>query len=337
MKFLPAAILALCISVTASAQNKEKTESKERSKKDETITIRKKSSDKGEKLTIVVDGDKITVNGKPIEELKDSDVEVLRGHGMHDLGMLMPKIHGKMGKLGDMKMDMKMFGDGFPFSGNRAFLGVGSEKVSEGARITNIEKESAADKAGLKKDDVITKVGDTKIEGSDDLYEAIGKYKPDDKVTITYLRDGKTTSATATLGKSSSEPHVFNFKGGDFNRDFNRDFNFKMPNLPGMKGMDNFNFNMRKPRLGVEIQDLAEGKGVKILGVDNDTPAGKAGLQKEDVITEIDSKPVASVDELKSKLRELKEGDSIKVTYQRNGKTQSTEIKFPKRLKTAEL
>ena len=65
--------------------------------------------------------------------------------------------------------------------------------------------------------------------------------------------------------------------------------------------------------------------------------AAKAGLQKDDVIAEIDGSAVTSVDELRNKLRDLKEGDSIKLTYQRNGKTQSTDIKFPKKLKTAEL
>jgi serine protease Do len=60
----------------------------------------------------------------------------------------------------------KMFGDNFVFSGgNRALLGVVSEKNDNGAKITSVTKESAAEKAGLKKDDIITKVGDTKIEG----------------------------------------------------------------------------------------------------------------------------------------------------------------------------
>jgi serine protease Do len=285
-------------------------------------------------MTIVVDGDNITVNGKPLEDLKDGDIEVLRDSHLGDLGRIMPKLRRIAPRL-NLNMDklnmdnMRMFRDDFPFGDNRAFLGVNSEKTEQGAKIKSIEKESAAEKAGLRKDDIITKIGDTKIEGSDDLYEAIGKYKPEDKVTIGYLRDGKESTVAATLGKGSSEPKMFNFKGGDFNHDFN----FDMPKLDGM----NFNFDMRKPRLGVEIQDLAEGKGVKILDVDSDTPAGKAGLQKDDVITEIDGKAVATVDELRSKVRELKEGDSIKVTYQRNGKTQSTDIKFPKKLKTAEL
>lgn len=327
-KILPVSILALCIGLSASAQTKEKAAPSKEKSKDETITIRKKNDSK-EKITIVVDGDNITVNGKPIEDMKDADIEVLRGRG---IGPLMPKIRERLAPMGGLKM----FKEGFPFSGNTAFLGVVSEKTDKGAKISSVEKESAAEKAGLKKDDIITKIGDTKIEGSDDLYDAIGKYKPEEKVTITYLRDGKQATATTTLGKNkTSSPKMFSFNGDDFNGDFKNNFNFSMPKIPRMDGME-FNYN-RRPRLGLEIQDVEEGKGVKILDVDSDTPAGKAGLQKDDVITEIDGKTIASVDDLRTKVRDMKEGDSIKVTYQRAGKTQTTDLKFPKKLKTADL
>lgn len=318
-KIVPLVLLMAVIGLTASAQTKEK--EKASKDKQESITIRKKGDSK-EKLTIVVDGDNITVNGKPLEDLKDDDIEILHRKG---IGPLSPKIRGKLAPMGSMKM----FGEGFPFGGNRAFLGVVSEKTDKGAKITSVQKESAAEKAGLKKDDIITKIGDAKIEGSDDLYESIGKYKPEDKVTVTYLRDGKESTITATLGKNANEARVFNFK--------NEDFKFEMPEMPRMDGMD-FNFNFpHKPRLGLEIQDLEEGKGVKILDVDNDTPASKSGLQKNDVITEIDGKAINSVDDLKAKLRDLKPGDSVKLSYQRDGKTQNADIKLPKKLKTAEL
>jgi len=318
-KIVPLALLMVVAGFTASAQTKEK--EKITKDKQESITIRKKSDTK-EKLTIVVDGDNITVNGKPLADLKDDDIEILHRKGIGPLG---PKIRGRIAPRGSMKM----FGEGFPFGGNHAFLGVVSEKTDKGARITSVQKESAAEKAGLKKDDIITKIGDAKIEGSDDLYESIGKYKPEDKVTVTYLRDGKESTTTATLGKNATEARVFNFK--------NEDFKFEMPEMPGMNGMDfNFNFN-HKPRLGLEIQDLENSKGVKILDVDSDTPASKAGLQKNDVITELDGKPINSVDDLKAKLRDLKPGDSITLSYQRDGKTQTADIKLPKKLKTAEL
>jgi serine protease Do len=320
-RILPLVLLAAGISFSAAAQTKEKS-SDTKKEKSESITIRKKGDSK-EKLTIVVDGDNITVNGKPLEDLKDTDVEILRNEGIRSL---MPRIRGRINAM--PRGSMKMFGDGFPFEGNKAFLGVVSEKDEKGAKISSVEKESAAEKAGLKKDDIITKVGDTKISDSNDLYDAIGKHNPDDKVTITYLRNGKEATATATLGKNNA-PKVrsFNFNGDDFK--------FEMPEMPRLNGLS---FDMpRKPRLGLEIQDLEEGKGVKVLDVDSETPAAKAGLQKDDVITEVNGKTIASVDELREQIRSIKEGDTVKVTYSRAGKTQTTDIKFPKRLKTADL
>jgi serine protease Do len=332
--FLPLLVLALGITAAGTAQVKEEP------KKDKVIK---------EKTTIVIDGDKITVNGKPVDKLKDSDIELLTKKGMRDM---MPLLKERIMSGGGAKM----FGNNFVFSGgNRALLGVVSEKNDNGAKISSVTKESAAEKAGLKKDDIITKVGDTKIENSEDLYEAIGDRKPEDKVTITYLRDGKSATTTATLGKSpSANVKAFNFNGDGFNMDKLERLKEELPRMkeriremPRMEGMERLRempkmegfefYGSRRPRLGLEIQDVEEGKGVKILDVDSDTPASKAGLQKDDVISEVDGKAVASVDELKEKLKDLKEGDSIKITYKRGGQTQTTDLKLPKKLKTADL
>jgi S1-C subfamily serine protease len=61
------------------------------------------------------------------------------------------------------------------FGGNSAYLGVTSNGSDKGAKIVSVQKESPAEKAGFKKDDIITKVNDTKITGSGDLYDAIGR------------------------------------------------------------------------------------------------------------------------------------------------------------------
>jgi S1-C subfamily serine protease len=58
---------------------------------------------------------------------------------------------------------------------------------------------SPADKAGLKDDDVITKVNDDTIGKAGGLSSIIGQYKPGDKVTITYIRDGKEQTASLTF------------------------------------------------------------------------------------------------------------------------------------------
>jgi serine protease Do len=325
-RFLPVVLLVLGATTIATAQTKDKVE--KRSKK-ESITIHK-DKDSKEKMTIVIDGDNITVNGKPLSEIKDLDIDITTDN---DFGPM--RGFRSFGPRGGSKM---LDGE-FPFGENsRAFLGVVSRKDDKGAIVTEVEEESAAEKAGLKKDDIITKVGDTKIADSEGLYDAIGKYKPEDKITITYLRDGKEAQVTATLAKSN-----FPFKSFNFDADnFSRNFNFKMPNLEGLRGLEGLERfekmdNPRRPRLGVSIQDVAEGKGVKVTDVDDESAAEKAGLRKDDIITSIDGKAVNSVDELKTELRDVKEGASVKLTYQRNGKTETATISFPKKIKTAEL
>jgi putative serine protease PepD len=51
---------------------------------------------------------------------------------------------------------------------------------------------------------VITKVDDQVIDGSESLVATIRGHRPGDKVTLTYLRDGKTHTVTATLGSDAA-------------------------------------------------------------------------------------------------------------------------------------
>jgi hypothetical protein len=118
------------------------------------------------------------------------------------------------------------------------------------------------------------------------------------------------------------------------------DFNFHMPKMPEFEKSFPFEYhnnNGGRPKLGIEIQDLEEGVGVKVTDVDSDMAAGKSGLKEEDIITNLNGKEVKSVDDLRAKLKELKEGESFKLGIKRKGNDQSIDIKFPKRLKTANL
>jgi putative serine protease PepD len=86
-----------------------------------------------------------------------------------------------------------------------ALLGVSTEPdPSGGAAIHDVTSGSAADQAGLKAGDVITKVDDTAITSPDDLASAINGHQPGDQVTVTYQRDGQTKTAKVTLGARST-------------------------------------------------------------------------------------------------------------------------------------
>jgi serine protease Do len=312
--------VAAVIGFSASAQTDNNTNKND--DKTQEIIIRKKG-DKGEKMTIVVDGDKVTINGKPVDEFKNQDVTVLRRNGLNSTygprAITIPR--------GSFQWND---GEGSlaPARGSRAMLGVVTDKGDGGAKVTEITKESAAAKAGLQKEDVITKVDSKKIEDPEDLIAAIRSRKPNDKVDITYKRNGKESKTTATLGENKTGTYSFNFN--------NPDFNFDIPRTPNMP--EGLTFSMaRRPKIGLQIQDLEEGKGVKVKDVDDDSPASKAGLKDGDVITEINGKEVAGVDEVRNAIRDLKEGDSVKFTYKRGNKTETSEIKIPKRIRTADL
>ena len=60
------------------------------------------------------------------------------------------------------------------------------------------------------------------------------------------------------------------------------------------------------------------------------TPAEKAGLKQYDVITKVDDKEIASSTDLQHALYNHAIGDTIKVTYYRNGKEETTSIKLDK-------
>ncbi len=294
--------------------------SSEDNREEKIIIIKKGNST--EKLNIIVDGEKITVNGKPVDEFKNDHVQIMSSSDddfREPLAPMPPMMQEKGQMLRNYMNNL---------SGNKAFLGVMTEATKEGAKITDVTRESPAEKSGLKEGDVITKINNEVINGPDDLYKAVGKYKADDKITITYKRNDKENTATATLTKNK-EMRVYGFNQ-------NKDFDFKMmpPSAPDAPYFFNWN---DKPRLGVQAQDTEEGNGVKVLEVEDDSPAEKAGVKEGDIITQVNGKTITSVEELRDRAKDAKDGDTLKLTLRRNNQTQTVDVKFPKDLKTIDL
>jgi serine protease Do len=75
----------------------------------------------------------------------------------------------------------------------------------EGALVANVERGSAAERAGLKAGDVVRKVNGQAIIGSGDLPGMLAVSKPGDKVALDVWRDGKIVRLNATLGNASDK------------------------------------------------------------------------------------------------------------------------------------
>ncbi len=72
--------------------------------------------------------------------------------------------------------------------------------LNQGARLQTVEDGSAAAEAGLRSGDIITKVDDRVIDGSESLVATIRGFRPGDSVEVTYVRGGDTSTATVELG-----------------------------------------------------------------------------------------------------------------------------------------
>lgn len=102
----------------------------------------------------------------------------------------------------------------------KAFLGADYEDLDEstadylgletlnGAVVGYVSPDGAADKAGLKKGDVIIKVNNRPIEDKASLNEELNYYRPGDKISVVYLRENEAYSTMLTLNNAEGKPEI---------------------------------------------------------------------------------------------------------------------------------
>jgi serine protease Do len=322
-KLMVAALFLCAVPATLLAQDDNKAKEKEKTKSRKQQIVITRSGDETGKTVIEIDGDKVKINGKDAADLKDVNVHInnLKGSGAFSVGPNSYAFNFDADRPSIFKIDS-----------NRAMLGVITDGDEKGAEIQSVTKESAAEKAGLKKGDIITKIDNRKIETTDDVTDAVRAHKPGDKVSITYLRDNKEQKATAELGRwkgvnmtTMVAPRVLNdqmWRENSNSRSFERVF-------PSIQG-----YGTGRGRLGMQVQDTDEGKGVKVVDVDDEGSADKAGVHEGDIITQVDGQPVNSADEIAKLMREKRDQPFVKLQLTRNGKTEtvSVRMKEPKKV-----
>ena len=129
--------------------------------------------------------------------------------------------------------------------------------VEGGALITRVFPESAAEKAGLEVGDIIVGVNDKNVTSAAELRNTIGLLRSGDKIDIRYVRDNKSRSASAELGRAEDQL----MSGADIH--------------PGLAGAS-FAPSSTSSDSGVEVTNVEEG-----------SPAAQRGLRSGDVITAV--------------------------------------------------
>jgi serine protease Do len=227
--------------------------------------------------------------------------------------------------------------------GGGAFLGVGTEDISKenmarygmrevrGVGVTQVQKDSPAEKAGLKKDDVILRFEGEAVTSVRKLSRLVGESAPDQTVRLTISRGGAEQEVTATLAKHNLSRLLGAGVRDEVWRDLQKDLP-QVKDFPPMNGDGNFVFSFGgNRRIGISTTPLskqlanyfgAKDGGVLITSVNENSPAAKAGLKAGDVITAVDGEKMASPGDVSRAVNKKQDGDvTLTILHDRNSHT----------------
>jgi S1-C subfamily serine protease len=197
-----------------------------------------------------------------------------------------------------------------------AFLGITAESTPEeaqheGAIVRNVTPNTPAAKAGLKRGDIITKVGSKTVNDFEDLENALSQHKAGQKVNLQVLHNGQQKQMTVTL---SQRPNQFAEEGE--NGQLEGGQRGQIQEQPGY-----YSRRGRTAFLGVQAEELTsnlrnqEGisarQGVFINEVMPNSPAAEAGLRQGDVITKVNDEPVTNPEDLRKALQNAGVGHEV--------------------------
>lgn len=152
--------------------------------------------------------------------------------------------------------------------------------IDHGVVVRSIEGGAPAYKSDLRVTDVITQVDGREVATARDLQKEILKKKVGQTVNLTVWRNGKTLNVAVATGELPSDVTKVSNLG-------------PKKNPPESSGDDGYGFQVQDmSRELAEKLKLKSPRGAMVTDVAPNSPADKAGVQREDLITEVDSKPV---------------------------------------------
>lgn len=165
----------------------------------------------------------------------------------------------------------------------------GLNKDTKGVLIADVTNGEPASRAGLKAGDIVVAVDGKDTLDSRTLVGVIGSKSPNEKVTMTIIRDGKRMNVDVRLGERPVESVIA--------------ANKKQNQRKGSIMVDNISPNEAK-KMGVD-------SGVVVTAVTPDSSAFAAGLRQGDVIVWINKTSVKNAEQFYSLLDKYKKGDII--------------------------
>ncbi len=197
-------------------------------------------------------------------------------------------------------------------AGRGAEIGVRvGESPTTGVVIEEVQPDSPAEKAGLKRDDVVVEFDGERVRSTRQFSRLVGETPPGRTVTATIMRDGQKKELRLTPSEGRNSGLLID---ADRLRGLRGDLGSLGDHLPKF----DFNFDFDLPgalsgrRLGVTVNELTDQlaqyfgakDGVLVTSVTEGSAASRAGVKAGDVITSINGQSVRSRDDLMRSLRD---------------------------------
>ena len=164
----------------------------------------------------------------------------------------------------------------------------------KGVLVSDLAKGSAADKAGMKRGDVITAIDGETVEDGNALRNKVAGTQPGTEITLTVLRGGDEIEIKATLDartpRKSEKPEPASEKDKEEDAE--------------PSGKMGLSLQPLTPELARRMNIPDEVKGLIVTDVDPGGPAAEKGIRRGDVIMEVNRKLVATLDDVRSALKE---------------------------------
>jgi serine protease Do len=179
-----------------------------------------------------------------------------------------------------------------------------------GVFVSKVEPGGPADKGGLHPQDIITSIEGKKILKSSDLIDIVAESSVGTPVKVDFLRDHKPMSTSVIVG---DRVKIFPHEAGAPEVEEDQNNNDQTGTAQARFGISIQNLNDKlKENLGIKEN------GVLVQNVEPGSFADDIQLLQGDVITQINGRPVANVDDFKRIQSGLKTGDAVALTVMRN-------------------
>jgi serine protease Do len=177
-----------------------------------------------------------------------------------------------------------------------------------GALVGDVTANSPASKAGLQKGDIILAVNGEAVSDANQLRLKVGTLDPGTRVNMKVLRDGRTQDMAVTLGDFPNEEQASLNKGDHNGED-------QGAGLEGVQA-DNLTADIAQ-----QLQLAPTTKGVIVESVSPDGKAADAGLQRGDVIQQVNHKAVTNMTEFKQAMGNANKSNPVLLLVNRGGTT----------------